>query len=448
MEQNTKQRSNDAPHRIVIVGGGAGGLELATRLGNTVGRKRRAEVLLVDRYPTHFWKPLLHEAASGHIDPAQHDISYAVQAKRHSFRFVQGDFKALDSNERRITVASMVDEENREIVPAQQIPYDTLVLAVGSVTNFFNVAGAEEEALRLENVEQAEQFRRKLLAACFRAGHEKNRTGGSEEPLVNVNIIGGGATGVELAASVRDAVEHFADYRFAALDPTKDICVRVIEGNDRVLPGLSPELSAAALSHLLRLNVQIMTKARVIEVRKDALLTAAGDVLPSDLTLWAAGVAGAPSLSHCPGLRLNRNGQMLINTTLQSVADPRIYAIGDCASIDPNLGTGWPITAQAAHQQAVYLASALAANLTLKSISEFRYRDGGTLVSFGSAGAVGRVASQMPPITISVKGSLARILYALIYRRHLVFVTGTLRASAATVSQWIKGRLSPPVRLH
>jgi NADH:ubiquinone reductase (H+-translocating) len=402
MRKNTEQHVSDVLHRIVIVGGGAGGLELATRLGNTVGKKRKADVLLVDRYATHFWKPLLHEAASGHIDPAQHDISYAAHGKRNSFRFVQGDLEGLDSNERFITVAPLVDE----------------------------------------------QFRRKLLAACVRADHEKIDSKESNAPLVNVNIIGGGATGVELAASVRDAVEHLAAYRFTSLDPSRDVCVRVIEGNDTLLPGLASELSVAALKHLVRLNVQVMTRARVVEVRKDAFLTAAGETLASDVTLWAAGVAGTPALSNCANLVLNRSGQMLVDRMLRAVGDFRIYAIGDCASINPVLGFGWPVTAQAAHQQAVYLANALIAGLHGKRVGEFSYRDGGTLVSFGSAGAVGRLATAMPPMNVTVRGKAAKILYALIYRRHLVFVTGTLRAAATATSQWLRGILSPPVRLH
>ncbi|MDR0242936.1 MAG: NAD(P)/FAD-dependent oxidoreductase [Burkholderia sp.] len=439
---------SSAPHRIVIVGGGAGGLELATRLGNVVGRKRRAEIVLIDRYATHFWKPLLHEAASGHIDPAQHDISYAAHAKRHSFSFIQGTLSGLDSTEQSVTIAPLVDERDVEIIPSRAIAYDTLILSMGSVTNFFGVAGAEKEALRLENVEHAEQFRRRLLAACTRADRKKTESDRSSGPLVNVNIIGGGATGVELAASVRDAVEHLAEYRFASLDPASDVCVRVIEGNDRVLPGLSPDLSKSALHHLLRLNIEVLTQTRVTQVLSDRLVTADNQNLQSDLTLWAAGIAGAPALSTLPGLTLNRSGQMLVKPTLQSVSDPHIFALGDCASLAPDFGAGWPVTAQAAHQQAVYLASALVARLAGKQSSPFSYRDGGTLLSFGRAGAIGRIASHMPPMTIAVRGNLARTLYALIYRRHLLFLTGTRRAGIATLSQWLKGFLSPPVRLH
>lgn len=157
--------------RIVIVGGGAGGLHLATRLGDTIGRRCHAEVVLVDRYPTHFWKPLLHEAASGHRDPASHTIEYAAQAKRHGFRFVQGALQRVDRAARIATIGAVHDADGTEILPARTLAYDDLVLAVGSVTNFFGVPGAARHALPLENLDQAEDFRRKFLAACTKANH-------------------------------------------------------------------------------------------------------------------------------------------------------------------------------------------------------------------------------------------------------------------------------------
>ncbi|OXH87926.1 FAD-dependent oxidoreductase, partial [Burkholderia multivorans] len=131
----------------VIVGGGAGGLHLATRLGDTIGRRGHAEVVLVDRYPTHFWKPLLHEAASGHRDPASHTIEYAAQAKRHGFRFVQGALQRVDRAARIATIGAVHDADGTEILPARTLAYDDLVLAVGSVTNFFGVPGAARHAL-------------------------------------------------------------------------------------------------------------------------------------------------------------------------------------------------------------------------------------------------------------------------------------------------------------
>lgn len=139
-------RAPRLPH-IVIVGGGAGGLQLATRLGDTIGRRGQAEIVLVDRYPTHFWKPLLHEAASGHRDPASHTIEYAAQAKRHGFRFVQGALQWVDRAARTATIAAVHDADGTEILPQRSLDYDDLVLAVGSVTNFFNVPGAERHAL-------------------------------------------------------------------------------------------------------------------------------------------------------------------------------------------------------------------------------------------------------------------------------------------------------------
>lgn len=164
---------------IVIVGGGAGGLQLATRLGSTVGRRGQARIVLVDRYPTHFWKPLLHEAASGHRDPASHTIEYAAQAKQYGFHFVQGELQHVDRTRRVATIGAVLEADGTEILPQRDLQYDDLVLAVGSVTNFFNVPGASAHALPLENVEQAEAFRRKFLAACAKANHQATTKVGS-----------------------------------------------------------------------------------------------------------------------------------------------------------------------------------------------------------------------------------------------------------------------------
>ena len=180
MASGTRQ----APHRIVIVGGGVGGLGLATRLGETLGKSGDAPIVLVDRSPTHFWKPLLHEAASGQIDPATHQLQYAVHAQRHGFEFEQGPLDSLDRAQRHVMVGATLDAEGREVLPARQLAFDTLVLALGSVTNYFGVPGAAEHALPLESVVHAETFRRKLLDACIRANHaRRTNTAKSAEPV-------------------------------------------------------------------------------------------------------------------------------------------------------------------------------------------------------------------------------------------------------------------------
>lgn len=160
-------------HEIVIVGGGAGGLELATRLGDTLGRRGRARVTLVDRSRTHLWKPLLHEVAAGSMNLDHHALDYLAQARWHHFRFQLGSMDGLDRTRRVISVAPTFDEEGRELIPRREIAYDTLVIAVGSHTNDFGTPGAREHAISLDTHEQAETFHQRLVNACIRANSSR-----------------------------------------------------------------------------------------------------------------------------------------------------------------------------------------------------------------------------------------------------------------------------------
>ncbi|HZE12001.1 MAG TPA: FAD-dependent oxidoreductase, partial [Burkholderiales bacterium] len=159
------------PHQIVIVGGGAGGLELATRAGDTFARKGRAAVTLVDRNETHLWKPLLHEVAAGSMDIHAHQLDYLAQARWHHFSFCCGALEGLDRRRREITVAPIVDERGDEVIPRRTLRYDTLVIAIGSVSNTFGVPGVVEHAFALESPGEADRFHRRLINACIQANY-------------------------------------------------------------------------------------------------------------------------------------------------------------------------------------------------------------------------------------------------------------------------------------
>ncbi|CAG4921340.1 NAD(P)/FAD-dependent oxidoreductase [Paraburkholderia saeva] len=449
IDNHNRPSSQAAPHRIVIVGGGAGGLELATRLGNTVGRDGLARIILVDRSPTHFWKPLLHEAASGQIDPASHQIEYAAQAKWNNFHFEQGELEQVDRAQRLVMVGATADVDGHEVVPRRVLHFDRLVLSLGSVTNFFGVPGAEQHALSLENVVQAEQFRRKLLGACVRANHVRVSRGRQGDATVSINVIGAGATGVELAAALRSTVRLLSDYRLHALDPVRDIRIRLIESGPRVLPALSERMSARAQEHLARLQVDVLTGTRVAEVQANAIVTGAGEQLPGDITIWAAGVAGPPVLKALDGLALNGLGQVMVSATLQTQTDPNVFAMGDCAACPASSNGGFlPPRAQVAHQQAVFLSNALMQDIRGRPIPAFTYRDLGTLLSFGRNGAVGHLASGVMSRTVFVEGWAASVMYKMLYRKHLLVLTGFTRMALDTASHWLRSRISPAIKLH
>lgn len=284
--------------RIVVVGGGAGGLELATRLGDKLGKRRAARVVLVDRNPTHIWKPLLHEVAAGSMDPNTHQLEYAAQARWHGFEFQQGELKGLDRAAKTITVSGCVDADGTEVLPERAIAYDMLVLAIGSVTHFFGVPGTAEHAIALDAASQAERFRRKLISACMRAQNGV----GDARAQVDIAIVGAGATGVELSAELRNTAHVLAAYGLHKLDPLRDIRIHLIEGSPRILAALSERVSTETTKLLQKLNVEVITGERVNQVTDSAVKTASGKSIPADLTVWAAGIR-APAILGELGLR-------------------------------------------------------------------------------------------------------------------------------------------------
>ena len=330
--------------RIVVVGGGAGGLELATRLGDKLGKRGGAQVVLVDRNPTHIWKPLLHEVAAGSMDPNTHQLEYAAQARWHGFEFQQGELKGLDRTAKTITVSGCLDADGTEVLPERAITYDVLVLSIGSVTHFFGVPGTAEHAIALDTAWQAERFRRKLISACMRAQNGV----GDARPQVDIAIVGAGATGVELSAELRNTAHVLAAYGLHKMDPRHNIRIHLIEGGPRILPVLKERISAAITELLHKLDVDVITSERVTEVTANAVNTASGKSIPADLTVWAAGIR-APSVLGELGLPVNKLGQVVVSRTLQVEGEDSIYAFGDCASCPwPEASISVPPRAQAA----------------------------------------------------------------------------------------------------
>jgi NADH:ubiquinone reductase (H+-translocating) len=433
-------------HNIVIVGGGAGGLELATRLGDTLGRGGRARVTLVDRARTHLWKPLLHEFAAGSMDLDHHALSYLAQARWHHFRFQRGSMDGLDRRRKVVKVAPTFDEDGRELIPRREIPYETLVIAVGSHTNDFGTVGAGEYAISLDMPEQAELFHRRMINACIRANAQA-------EPLrpeqLKVAIIGAGATGVELAAELHKTTRELIAYGLDKIDPEKDVQLTVIEAAPRILPAVPERVSKAAEELLRGLNVRVLTGERVTEVRKDGVLTASGRKIPAELTVWAAGIQAPEFLKDLDGLESNRLNQLVVKQTLDTTRDPDIFAMGDCASCPwPGHDRSVPPTAQAAHQQASHLARMLSCRLAGKPLKPWGYRDFGSLLSFGEYSTIGSLMGALLGGTIFVEGLFARIMYVSLYRMHIYALHGFAKMLFDTLAKLITRRTEPRVKLH
>ncbi len=431
-------------HRIVIVGGGAGGLELATRLGDTLGKRGMAAVTLIDRKRTHLWKPLLHEVAAGSMDIDEHELEYLAQARWHHFRYRLGAMDGLDRKSKEITVAASLDEEGREVILRRRFGYDTLVIAVGSTTNDFGTPGVMEHAISLDTTDEAERFHRKLVNACLRA---HARPGPISPGELDVAIVGGGATGVELAAELHKTVRELAAYGLDQIDPDKDIRITIIEANDRILSALPERISNSAEKLLETLGVKIRKGERVVRVTEKGVECRSGKFVPAGLVVWAAGIKAPDFLRGLDGLETNSINQLVVKETLQTTNDPDIFALGDCSACRWK-GQTVPPRAQAAHQQASLLVKSLSRRLGGKSLPEYRYRDFGSLVSLGEYSTVGSLMGGLSGGNMMVEGYFARLMYLSLYRMHLVALHGYPKALLDSLARFITRRTEPHIKLH
>ncbi|WP_163559432.1 NAD(P)/FAD-dependent oxidoreductase [Halomonas sp. NO4] len=428
--------------KIVVVGGGAGGLELVTRLGRRLGRRGRAEIVLVDRSPTHIWKPLLHEVATGALDSGLDEIAFPGHARANGYRFQRGTLCGLDREQRRLQLAAVLDDEGQEILPARELTYDRLVLSLGSVSNDFGTPGVAEHCYFLDSPEQAEAFRHAMLNTFLRY----SAAGQQQSPRLRVGIVGGGATGVELAAQLYDALLMLQTYGVTELDGSH-LDVHLIEAAEDVLPALPERIRQAVRQELQGLGVQVHTATRVTEIDANAIHTADGQRLATDLNVWAAGIK-APDFLTQLDLTLAKGQRITVHETLQSIDDPNLFAFGDCASCPQPDGSTVPPRAQAAHQQAQLLYRNLRAQLDGKPLTPFVYRDRGSLISLAHFEAIGTLMRGASARRLFVEGHLAKFFYASLYRLHQRAIHGSLKTGVIVLVDGLNRFIRPRLKLH
>ena len=438
--------SPTVPHRIVIVGGGAAGLELATSLGNTLGRKGQADITLIDRARTHVWKPKLHEIAAGSMDVARHELNYLAQAHWHHFHYRLGEMNGLDRSQKLVHVAPFVDEDGVAVTSQQSFAYDTLVMAVGSRSNDFGTPGVEQHALKLETLADAERFHRRMLDACMRAQSQQTPL---QPAQLQVAVIGAGATGVELVAQLHRTTREVVAYGLDRIDPERDIKLHLIEAADRILPALSPRISKGATELLTGLGIVVHTSARVSAVGSDSVQLADGEVIPAELVVWAAGIKAPVFLQNIDGLETNRINQLKVHQTLQTTLDENIFAMGDCAECPwPEKNAFVPPRAQAAHQQATHLVQQIRRRLAGQPLLAYRYRDFGSLVSLGEYSTVGSMMGGLIGGSMMVEGLFAKLMYLSLYKMHELALHGWTKVALDTLARLIVRRTEPHVKLH
>lgn len=443
-----KSQSPVTPHHVVIVGGGAGGLELATRLGDKLGKSGKAAITLVDKTSTHLWKPLLHEVAAGSMDIDQHELEYLAQARWHHFKFRLGAMEGLSRTMKEITLSPVFDLDGKELIPRRSLKYDTLIIAVGSVSNDFGVPGVKEHCIALDTQADAVVFHQKLINACIRAQTQEWRLGQGQ---LDVAIIGGGATGVELSAELHNTTRELTAYGLDRIDPDRDIRLSIIEAAPRVLPALPEHLSLAVQRQLVDLKVDLHLGKRVTKVDNNGVYTGDDHFIPAKLVVWAAGIKAPDFLKSIDGLETNWCNQLLVKQTLQTTRDESIFAFGDCAACPwPAQGEGQlvPPRAQAAHQQASMLVKSVVNRISGKSLPEYKYRDFGSLVNLGKYTTVGNLMGGLTKGDLFIQGVVARIMYQSLYKMHLYALHGMTKVVLDTIARIITRRTEPHVKLH
>lgn len=425
-------------HKIVIVGGGAGGLELATQLGDSLGKSGKAQIILVDQKLTHIWKPLLHEVAAGTLNPHQEETNYFTHSAAHHYEFVLGTFTGLDRETKQILVETEYFSKISQSKKNQHISYDTLVLALGSTSNDFNTEGVRQFCHFLDSRKQADVFQQDMLHLYLNAQHEaSNRE-------LNIAIIGAGATGVELAAELVEAKYNFFKYGLNKVDPKK-VKITLIEAADRILTALSPRVAEHTMQQMEKFGIEVLIGHRVARVDEDKIYFADGSSLDAEIKVWAAGIKAPEVLVQLQDMEKDNIHRLKVYSTLQTKSDPDIFAFGDCAHCQP--AADEPVLgprAQVASQQANFLANALKARINEENyLPMFKFSDKGSLISLSQNKAVGELLGQ-----VNVQGFVAKSMYVSLYRIHQATIHGYAHAGILTAKDFVTRKISPKLKLH
>ncbi len=437
-------------HKIVIVGGGAGGLELATKLGKKLGKKKKADITLVDKVPSHIWKPLLHEVAAGSLNSYEDELSYMAHSHWNHFRFRMGTVDVVDRDTRTITTLPTLDEHGEEFIPSRTFHYDTLVITVGSVTNDFGIPGVKEHCHFLDERAQADHFHQFFLKKAYEVHAQKEPL---REGQLKIAIAGAGATGIELAAELHDSLGQLVEFGFDGINISEDLKISIIEAADKILPALPDKLTNRTMTLLEKLGIEVLLRERIVEATAEGYRTESGHFIPSEIKVWAAGIKAPDFLARIDGLEINRINQLQVKPTLQTTRDDNIFAFGDCAACPMNDSDELvPPRAQAAHQQASMLYKSIRARLAGKEeLPEYKYVDYGSLINLSRYSTVGNLMGNLAgkfPSTVFIEGVVARFVYVSLYKMHQFAVYGPVKFAFTTIGNFFTRSMKPRMKLH
>jgi len=386
--------------RIVIVGGGFAGLHLVRHL---VGRLRRDEVelTLIDRNNYHLFTPLLYQIATGELPP--HAVAYPLRAalSPHGFRFVRAEVHAVDLASRAIRTSE------------GDFLYDIAVLVPGSVTNDFGIPGVKEHALVVKGLTDGRALRHRILSVFEEAGAEAEAA--KRKALLSFAIVGAGPVGVELSASMRDLMDHTLRPIYPTIDIAHEPSLTLIDGADRVVPGMNPRLSDIAYRRLRQLGVEVRLGTLAAEVTADGLRTKDGAGIKAHTVVWAGGVKANPLLASLD-LPKDKDGRLVVDQFFRAGGRDDVLSIGDAAAFDFE-GRPLPMLAQVAVLEAPAAAANLVHLVRGEPLERYHYHRKGDLVALGRASAAAEFAR---PVKLVLGGFLAWTVWRTNYLMQLV----------------------------
>jgi NADH dehydrogenase len=404
--------SANGRHRVVVVGGGFGGLQAALRL-----RRAPVEITLVDRRNFHLFQPLTYQVATGALSPGE--VAYPLRAvfrRNRDVRVLLAEVARFDLERRLVILRSAGG------LPAPEpVPYDTLIVAGGSRYSYFGHDEWSEHAAEVKSLESALTVRGRLLAA-FEAAELEHDPHRRDEWLTFV-VVGAGPTGVEMAGQIAELARDTLRGDFRAVDP-RSARVLLVETADRVLTSFPPSLSAKAERSLRRLGVSPQLGSTVVAVEEDAVTIERPDGtrahIPTRTVVWAAGVTAsglASTLAELTGAEQDRAGRVTVEPDLTLPGHPEVFALGDMVRVRGRDGSAvtLPGVAPVAMQQGRYAAGAVRARLKGRTAPPFRYRDKGNLATIGRAAAVADIKG------LRVSGFLAWTIWLVV---HLIYLIG------------------------
>jgi NADH dehydrogenase len=388
--------SGERRTRIVILGGGFGGLYTALRLERLLGRDRDLDVTLVNRENFFLFTPMLHEVAASDLDIT--NIVSPIRKLLRRVKFVEGDVEAIDLGRRRVVISHGAEHHDHEL------EYDHLVLALGSVTNFYRLPGVEERALTMKSLGDAIRLRNRLVEQLEEADVEC----ACEEraQLLTFVVAGGGFAGVETVAGVndflREALEFYPSLREA------DLRVVLIHDGPVILPELGEKLGAYTQGKLAGRKVEIRLNTKVAGMSEKGVALSDGTVIPTRLLVWTAGTAPNPLLAALPCH--TERGRVVVNSLMEVAEWPGVWALGDCAVVpDPKTGRPYPPTAQHAIRQGRVLADNIVAAIRGGQKRPFSFHTIGLLAAIGKRTGVAQI------LGVNFSGFVAWLLWRSIY---------------------------------